>query len=96
MSHDVMDAARWAVRQGIAPRDKIALMGASYGGFVVLWGLAFEPDLFACGLDMVGESNLLTSMDPKNMPPYWRGAVADQYTKALGVRLGTEEGERRD
>jgi dipeptidyl aminopeptidase/acylaminoacyl peptidase len=63
MQFDLMDGVDWAVRQGIADPDRIAIMGGSYGGYAALAGLAFTPDIFVCGVDMSGPSNLLTLLD---------------------------------
>ena len=69
MNLDVVEQVAWAVQQGIAPRDKVAIMGGSYGGYETLAALAFTPDVFACGVDVVGPSDLETFM--ANIPPYW-------------------------
>ncbi len=69
MHDDLVDAVRWAVEQGIAIREKIAIMGGSYGGYAALVGLTFTPELFACGVDLVGPSSLISLME--NPPPYW-------------------------
>ncbi|MBX9829982.1 MAG: prolyl oligopeptidase family serine peptidase, partial [Novosphingobium sp.] len=69
MQDDLADALNWAVRQGITTQDKAAIMGGSYGGYAVLANLAFYPDRFACGVDIVGPSNLETLL--KTIPPYW-------------------------
>ena len=69
MHNDLLDAVNWAVEQGIAQRDKIAIMGGSYGGYATLVGLTFTPDVFACGVDIVGPSSLVTLL--QNPPPYW-------------------------
>ena len=69
MHDDLIDAVNWAVEEGIAQKDKIAIMGGSYGGYSTLIGLTFTPDVFACGVDIVGPSNLLTLME--TIPPYW-------------------------
>ena len=53
----------WAVEQKIALKDKIAIMGGSYGGYATLVGLTFTPDVFACGVDTVGPSSLITLME---------------------------------
>lgn len=58
MQDDLLDAADWAVAQGIALRDKVAIYGASYGGYAVLAALAFTPERFACGVDLFGPTNL--------------------------------------
>ncbi|MCA9208202.1 MAG: S9 family peptidase, partial [Planctomycetales bacterium] len=69
MHDDLVDAVQWAINEKIAQPDKIAIMGGSYGGYATLVGLTFTPELFACGVDIVGPSNLVTLLD--NPPPYW-------------------------
>lgn len=69
MHDDLIDAVNWAVEEKIAIKDKVAIVGGSYGGYATLVGLTFTPDVFACGVDMVGPSNLITLME--NPPPYW-------------------------
>lgn len=69
MHDDLIDAVNWAVEEGIADRDRIAIMGGSYGGYATLVGLTFTPDVFACGVDIVGPSNIRTLL--KSIPPYW-------------------------
>jgi dipeptidyl aminopeptidase/acylaminoacyl peptidase len=63
MQDDLVDAAEWAVSQGIAARDKVAIYGGSYGGYAVLAALAFTPQKFACGVDLFGTSNLRTQVE---------------------------------
>jgi dipeptidyl aminopeptidase/acylaminoacyl peptidase len=70
MHDDLIDAANWAVKQGYADPKKIAIMGGSYGGYATLAGLTFTPDTFACGVDIVGPSNLKTLIG--SIPPYWK------------------------
>jgi dipeptidyl aminopeptidase/acylaminoacyl peptidase len=69
MQDDITDGVDWLKNQGIADPDKVAIYGASYGGYATLAGLAFTPDLYACGVDYVGVSNLFTFME--TIPPYW-------------------------
>ena len=69
MHDDLIDAVEWAVQEGIADPASVAIMGGSYGGYAVLVGLTFTPEVFACGVDIVGPSNLNTLLD--NAPPYW-------------------------
>ena len=84
MHDDLLDAVEWAVKQGIADRHRIAIMGGSYGGYATLAGLAFTPDVFCCGVDIVGPSNLETLL--ATVPPYWaafsRISRAESVTRA--------------
>ena len=69
MQDDITDGVNWLIEEGIADPDRIAIYGASYGGYATLAGLTFTPDLYACGVDYVGVSSLFTFME--SMPPYW-------------------------
>ncbi|HZW88261.1 MAG TPA: prolyl oligopeptidase family serine peptidase, partial [Myxococcaceae bacterium] len=60
MQADLRDAVAWAVKEGIAQKDRLAIMGGSYGGYATLAAAAFSPDVFRCGVDIVGPSNLFT------------------------------------
>lgn len=88
MHEDLLDAVDWAVARGTADRDRIAIMGGSYGGYATLAGLAFTPDVFACGVDIVGPSNLETLL--ATIPPYWTAAI-EQFHQRMG-NPGTTEG----
>ncbi|HEX8533755.1 MAG TPA: alpha/beta fold hydrolase [Allosphingosinicella sp.] len=79
MHDDLLDAVDWAVKQGVTSSDKVAIMGGSYGGYATLAGLAFTPDKFACGVDIVGPSNLNTLL--KTIPPYWEAGKAQMYAR---------------
>lgn len=81
MHDDLLDAVAWAERQGIALPGKTAIMGGSYGGYATLAGLAFTPDTFACGVDIVGPSNLETLL--ATIPPYWE-AARQQFHQRMG------------
>jgi dipeptidyl aminopeptidase/acylaminoacyl peptidase len=70
MQDDVSDGVKYVVSTGIADARKICIYGGSYGGYATLAGLAFSPELYACGVDYVGVSNLFTFL--KTIPPYWR------------------------
>ena len=91
MHDDLIDAVNWAVDNGIANKDKIAIMGGSYGGYATLVGLTFTPDIFACGIDIVGPSNLITLA--KSIPEYWKPFLKDLLIK-IGGDPDTEEGEQ--
>ncbi len=88
MHEDLIDAVNWAVERGVARKDKVAIAGGSYGGYATLVGLTFTPDVFACGIDLVGPSSLITLME--NPPPYWA-----PFMPVMKLRVGdwtTEEG----
>ncbi|HEY6437419.1 MAG TPA: S9 family peptidase, partial [Ignavibacteriaceae bacterium] len=90
MHDDLIDAVNWAVDEGIAQKDKIAIMGGSYGGYSTLIGLTFTPDVFACGVDIVGPSNIITLME--TIPPYWLPMI-NMFTSRVGD-FRTEEGKK--
>ncbi len=81
MHTDLLDAKEWAVQRGIADPDKVCIMGGSYGGYATLAGLAFSPETFCCGVDIVGPSNLNTLL--ATIPPYWSTMVA-LFHKRMG------------
>ncbi len=84
MQHDLTDAVQWAIDQGIADADRACILGGSYGGYAALAGLAFTPDLYACGVDIVGPSHIKTLFE--SIPPYWAPAK-----KELVLRVGDVE-----
>lgn len=88
MHVDLLDAVDWAVKEGIADKDSVAIMGGSYGGYATLAGLTFTPDVFACGVDIVGPSNLITLLE--TIPPYWT-PMLEMLTSRMGDHR-TEEG----
>ncbi|HXQ46835.1 MAG TPA: S9 family peptidase [Caulobacteraceae bacterium] len=88
MHDDLLDAVQWAVDQGITTKDQVAIMGGSYGGYCVLAGLAFTPETFACGVDIVGPSNLNTLLT--SIPDYWEPMRVQLYKRVGDPR--TEEG----
>jgi dipeptidyl aminopeptidase/acylaminoacyl peptidase len=81
MHQDLIDAKEWLVKQGIADPKKVAIAGGSYGGYATLVGLAFTPEEFACGVDIVGPSNIITLL--KTIPPYW-APLKVLFTKRVG------------
>jgi dipeptidyl aminopeptidase/acylaminoacyl peptidase len=90
MHDDLLDAVDWAVKEKIADPGKIAIMGGSYGGYATLVALTFTPDKFACGVDVVGPSNLLTLLS--TIPPYWEPAI-QMFRDRVGDN-STEEGKK--
>ena len=89
MHDDLMDAVAWAVQEGIADPERIAIMGGSYGGYATLVGMTFTPEVFACGVDIVGPSNLLTLIE--SIPAYWQPQL-DLWASRVGDPR-TEEGK---
>jgi dipeptidyl aminopeptidase/acylaminoacyl peptidase len=77
MQDDVTDGAQWLIRQGIADPKRIAIYGASYGGYATLSGVTKTPDLYAAAVNYVGVSNLFTFM--KTIPPYWEPFRKQMY-----------------
>jgi len=69
MQDDITWGVQHLINEGIADANRVAIMGTSYGGYATLVGLAFTPDLYACGIDIVGPSNMLTLAE--SIPPYW-------------------------
>ena len=90
MHDDLLDAVEWAVREKIADPSKVAIMGGSYGGYAALAGLTFTPDFFACGVDIVGPSNLNTLLS--SIPPYWTSGLQLFYSRMGDPR--TPEGKQ--
>ncbi len=77
MQNDITDGVYWLIREGIADKDRIAIYGASYGGYATLQGLVVTPTLYAAGVDYVGVSNLFSFM--KTIPPYWEPMLDMMY-----------------
>ena len=69
MQDDITDGVEWLISKGIADKGRIAIYGGSYGGYATLQGLVKNPDLYRCGIDYVGVSNLFTFLN--TIPPYW-------------------------
>jgi dipeptidyl aminopeptidase/acylaminoacyl peptidase len=86
MHDDLIDAVNWAVKDGVADSKKVAIFGGSYGGYAALVGATFTPDVFACAVDVVGPSNLVSLL--RAIPPYW-----EPLRKLFTVRVGDVEKE---
>ena len=92
MHDDLIDAVRWAVTRGIADPARVAIYGGSYGGYAALVGMTFTPDLFACGVDVVGISNLVSFYE--TVPPYWKLSVMPLFLKYVGDPSHPEDRRR--
>lgn len=88
MQEDLLDAKNWLVEQEYANPHKVGIYGASYGGYATLAGLAFTPEQFCCGIDVVGISNLVTYL--QTVPPYWNPAKS-----LLDQRVGHLQNEEQ-
>ena len=77
MHDDLIDAVDWAVAQGYADRDRVAIFGGSYGGYAALVGVTFTPDVFAAAIDYVGISSLVNFM--RTLPPAARPYLANNW-----------------
>jgi dipeptidyl aminopeptidase/acylaminoacyl peptidase len=90
MHDDLIDAVDWAIAERVADPAKVAIYGASYGGYSALVGATFTPEKFACAIDLFGISNLITFY--KAIPPYW-----SSWASVWKTRMGdaaTEEGRK--
>jgi len=84
MHDDLIDAVQWAVKKGYSDPRQVAIFGGSYGGYAALVGATFTPDAFACAVDIVGPSNLVTLL--KSIPPYWA-----PMKRMFSIRIGDPE-----
>ncbi len=69
MQDDITWGVKHLVSRGIVDPARVGIFGGSYGGYAALAGLAFTPDVYACGVSLVGPSSLLTLLE--SIPPYW-------------------------
>ena len=91
MQDDITAGVRYLVSQGIADPKRVGIMGASYGGYATLAGVAFTPDLYSAAVAVCAPSNLITLL--ASVPPYW-----EQLRRMFNVRLGdsnTPEGKAK-
>ena len=91
MQDDITAGTHYLINQGISDADQIGIMGGSYGGYATLAGLTFTPDTYACGVSIVGPSNLFTLL--QSIPPYW-----ESVREMFHIRLGhpdTPEGQEQ-
>ncbi|KAA8485366.1 dipeptidyl aminopeptidase/acylaminoacyl peptidase [Arcticibacter tournemirensis] len=77
MLNDLEDGVAYVKTLGLIDDSKIAIYGGSYGGLATLGSLVKTPDLYVCGVDYVGVSNLFTFY--KSFPPYWKPFLAQVY-----------------
>lgn len=87
MQDDVSDGVKDLIAKGVVDAKRVCIYGGSYGGYATLAGLTFSPELYACGVDYVGVSNLFTFM--KSIPPYWK-----PYLETMYAMVGDPEKEK--
>ncbi len=90
MQDDITWGVKYLVAKGIADPKRIGIMGGSYGGYATLAGVAYTPDVYKAGVDIVGPSNLITLLEA--IPPYWEAGKKMMYGRMAD--LGTEEGKK--
>ncbi|MCD6282695.1 S9 family peptidase [bacterium] len=91
MQDDLTDAVKWAITQGIADPERVAIYGKSYGGYAVLAGITFTPELYVCGVDMFGPSSLITFLS--NLSSYQKSAQ-HHWLLRLGKIARYTEGDK--
>ncbi|MGV8874535.1 MAG: alpha/beta fold hydrolase [Rhodococcus sp. (in: high G+C Gram-positive bacteria)] len=82
MHDDLIDAVDWAVREGVADPDRVAIFGGSYGGYAALVGVTFTPHRFAAAIEYVGISNLANFM--KTVPEHVKGSLVNNWYHYVG------------
>ena len=88
MHDDLVDAVEFVIGEGWADRQRVAIVGGSYGGYAALVGATFTPEVFRCAISFAGPSNLKTLVE--NMPAYW-APIAAQLHQRIGDPLTEEE-----
>ncbi len=91
MQDDITWGVKHLIDDGIVDKDKVVIMGGSYGGYATLAGLAFTPEVYAAGVDIVGPSNIFTLLE--SIPPYWEAGRA--FLHGMVGDPNTPEGEKR-
>ncbi len=86
MQDDITWGVKDLVAKGIVDPKRVAIMGGSYGGYATLAGLAFTPDVYAAGVDIVCPSKLFSLLS--TIPPYWEAG-----RRIFSLRMGDESTE---
>ncbi|MGB0930683.1 MAG: S9 family peptidase, partial [Chitinophagales bacterium] len=77
MLEDLEDAVAYVIQEGWVDANKVGIYGASYGGLATLGSILKTPELYVCGIDYVGVSNLFTFAD--SFPAYWKPFMKQFY-----------------
>jgi len=89
MQDDITWGVKHLIAEGIADPKRVAILGGSYGGYATLAGVAFTPDVYRAGVDIVGPSNLNTLLEA--IPPYWEAGKKMMFSRMADP--GTPEGK---
>lgn len=81
IQNDINDGVTWLIHQGIADKDRIAIMGTGFGGYSALYAACFNPSLYKCAISSSGYTNLFTYL--KEIPPYYKQYL-QMYYKIIG------------
>ncbi|GAB2663244.1 S9 family peptidase [Arenimonas aestuarii] len=84
---DTVEAKKYLQTLDYVDDDKIGIIGGSYGGYMVLSALAFQPGEFKVGVNIFGVSNWLRTLE--SIPPYW-----ESFREALYQEIGNPETQR--
>ena len=84
---DCVMAKDFLAATGYVDRDRVGIIGGSYGGYMVLAALAFRPEEFAAGIDLFGVSNWVRTLE--SIPPWW-----ESFRRALYVEMGDPETDK--
>jgi dipeptidyl aminopeptidase/acylaminoacyl peptidase len=84
MQDDLSDAVKWAIEVGVADPKRVAIYGASYGGYATLAGLVFTPELYCCGVNYVGPSDLGITFKERGGDAYVSDKDFDYHKEWVG------------
>lgn len=87
MQDDITDGVKWAIEEGFADPERVCIFGASYGGYATMAGLTFTPDLYKCGINYVGVTDVALLFE--TAPKRWE-AAKKQMEKQIGDPEDTE------
>jgi dipeptidyl aminopeptidase/acylaminoacyl peptidase len=85
---DCVDAKKYLQSLEYVDPERIGIIGGSYGGYMVLAALAFQPDEFQVGVDIFGVSNWIRTLE--SMPSWW-----EAQRTALYAEMGDPVKDRR-
>ncbi len=88
MQHDLTDAVKWAIAQGHADANRVCIYGASYGGYATMAGMTFTPELYKCGVNYVGVTDIPLLFS--SMPKYW-----EPQKDVMKFQIGDPETEKQ-